>query len=103
MCCGLRFSQTTTSSPLKKPLGTSQTHEPVIIGIPGAGERTSTTRSSAPPLQESWDLYALYQDGVEWNPEHPDPADWFQNRQLEIGETYTQAKLEAAIMKLIEK
>ncbi len=55
------------------------------------------------PLQESWDLYALYQDGVEWNPEHPDPADWFQNRQLEIGETYTQAKLEAAIMKLIEK
>jgi len=55
------------------------------------------------PLQESWDLFVLYQDGVEWSAEQPNPDSWFQHRDLEIGEDYTQEKLEAAIKKLIEK
>jgi len=55
------------------------------------------------PLLESWDLFVLYKEGDEWTEQQPDPAAWFQHRNLEIGEPYTQEKLEEAILKLSGK
>lgn len=45
-------------------------------------------------------MFVVYDKGVEWKDEQPDPAAWFQHRNLEIGEPYSQEKLEAAILKL---
>ena len=53
------------------------------------------------PLQESWDLFVLYEKNVTWTNAQPDPTRWFQHRNLEIGDDYTQDALEAAIVKLL--
>jgi hypothetical protein len=49
------------------------------------------------PHAESWDLFALYKPYLVWKESLPEPTRWFQRRNLEVGEVYTQEKLEAAM------
>lgn len=46
------------------------------------------------PYTDSWDMFAVYGPGVRWEESAPEPTQWFQNRNLNIGEAYTQEKME---------
>ncbi len=55
------------------------------------------------PIEESWDLFVVYAPQMMWNNALPNPPTaWFQHRNLKIGEPYTQAKLKAALERLID-
>lgn len=54
------------------------------------------------PKLEAWDLFAVYKPYLVWNDELPEPTEWFQRRNLEVGEPYTQEKLESSIEEYID-
>lgn len=54
------------------------------------------------PKLEAWDLFAVYKPYLVWNETLPEPTEWFQRRNLAVGEPYTQDKLEASIQEFLE-
>jgi hypothetical protein len=54
------------------------------------------------PAREAWDMTVIYEPQVVWQEKGPEPAVWFQNRELRVGKPYSKDALEAEIKKWLK-
>lgn len=54
------------------------------------------------PMKDAWDMVCVYKPYLAWASPIPEPTAWFQRRDLDIGEPYTQEKLEAAVQPYVK-
>lgn len=49
------------------------------------------------PENQAWDMFVFYKPYVTWGDSPPEPTFWMQARNLDVGEHYTKADLEAQL------